>query len=67
MNAYYSKVAFDEIQRLITDKVKEYSIHFMNFGKLQTDNITQIHILWADAMTNLTSLEAGKKMVIMEV
>lgn len=51
---------------MIADKVKEYSQHFMNFGKLQTDNITQIHILWADAMTNLTSLEGGKKMQLME-
>lgn len=37
----------------------------MSFGKQQTDNITQIHILWADAMTNLSSLEAGKKMTLM--
>lgn len=64
--AFYTNYTCQEIRRLLQDRIKDYSEHFMNFGKLQTDNITEMHIMWADTLTNLGGIGVGKKVFLME-
>ncbi|KRX10816.1 Phox homologous domain [Pseudocohnilembus persalinus] len=63
---YYSKAVYEDLKRIMNEKVQEYSIHFKSFGSLQTDNIQKLHFLWADILGSLDQLGKGNKKMLMQ-
>ncbi|KAL4500560.1 hypothetical protein ABPG72_002984 [Tetrahymena utriculariae] len=58
---FYNNTSYIEIKRLLKEKIEEYSKHFNLFGQIQSDHITDLHVQWADLMTNMQSLGFSDK------
>ncbi|EGR31253.1 PX domain protein [Ichthyophthirius multifiliis] len=48
---FYNNYTENEIKKTFYEKIKDYSNHFCNFGKIQCNYISEMHLIWADLMS----------------
>ncbi|CAD8044714.1 unnamed protein product [Paramecium primaurelia] len=55
--AYYNLSAYNEIKRVFEQNIDIYAKHFIKFADSQANNLTQMHVTWADIQGNLKGLD----------
>eukprot|EP01015_Nassula_variabilis_P008122 TRINITY_DN1637_c0_g1_i5.p2 TRINITY_DN1637_c0_g1~~TRINITY_DN1637_c0_g1_i5.p2 ORF type:complete len:200 (-),score=53.70 TRINITY_DN1637_c0_g1_i5:96-695(-) len=56
--AFYNEQLFKELSRCFDYRYKEYARHFAEFSKLQSSNVTEFHVIWADVLSHF-EVEGG--------
>jgi len=59
--AFYNAQCFSEITKGLQEKCKQYAGNFHEFAKLQADNLTEVHVHWADMMAHFTESKPNKE------
>jgi len=59
--AFQNAITFNEVNKGLLEKCKHYVSNFHEFAKAQSDNLTEIHIQWADIMAHFTETKSNKE------
>jgi len=52
--AYQNSLTYTELDKCLHEKCKEYSSNFHDLAKSQAENLTEVHVHWADLMAHFT-------------